>query len=198
VFAAFFLDRDLAQFLHRFEESPLVRLADAVPDLGKCAPVFFIALVLAAALWAAAGDRERFAKTTFVLGVGAFAASSAEVLKLLFGRVRPSELFNGGLYGFDFFGSTTGFDSFPSSHAAVAAGLAGSLAILSPPYRGTFFAVAAAIGFLKVVTGEHYFSDTLFGFAIGLAAVGCLSVGFERFGIRLKPSAPGDGRRSGQ
>jgi hypothetical protein len=37
----------------------------------------------------------------------------------------------------------------------------------------------------RVITGEHFVGDVLFGFAVGLAATWCLHVTFERLGLRI-------------
>lgn len=60
--------------------------------------------------------------------------------------------------------------SFPSGHAAVAAGMATALAWKYPHGLPVFAAVAACAAFQRVVTSAHYPSDVAFGAAIGIAA----------------------------
>jgi len=60
--------------------------------------------------------------------------------------------------------------SFPSGHAAVAAGMATALAWKYPHGLPAFAAVAACAAFQRVVTSAHYPSDVAFGAAIGIAA----------------------------
>lgn len=59
------------------------------------------------------------------------------------------------------------FQSFPSAHSAVAAGLAVGLAILYPRGRW-WFALLALLSLLqRIEAGAHFPSDTLFGAALG-------------------------------
>jgi membrane-associated phospholipid phosphatase len=84
------------------------------------------------------GDRLRTDRGMFILGCGVIAGFVAAKLKMIFGRPPPDALLNEGDYGFHFFSGGTGFDSFPSSHAAMAAGLAGALSAMWPAHRRLF------------------------------------------------------------
>jgi membrane-associated phospholipid phosphatase len=60
--------------------------------------------------------------------------------------------------------------SFPSGHAASAAAFATGVALEMPELAPGVIVLAAAVGASRVVTGVHYPSDVLVGFAIGIAA----------------------------
>jgi membrane-associated phospholipid phosphatase len=60
--------------------------------------------------------------------------------------------------------------SFPSGHAASAAAFATGATIEMPGLAAGVFALALAVGASRVVTGVHYPSDVLAGFAIGAVA----------------------------
>jgi membrane-associated phospholipid phosphatase len=60
--------------------------------------------------------------------------------------------------------------SFPSGHAASAAAFATGAAMELPGLAPGVLALALAVGASRVVTGVHYPSDVLAGFAIGAAA----------------------------
>src|SRR5258708_219508 len=60
--------------------------------------------------------------------------------------------------------------SFPSGHAASAAAFATGVALEQPALAAPVIVLAAAVGASRVVTGVHYPSDVLAGFAIGAAA----------------------------
>jgi membrane-associated phospholipid phosphatase len=60
--------------------------------------------------------------------------------------------------------------SFPSGHAASAAAFATGVAIEMPELAAGVIVLALAVGASRVVTGVHYPSDVLAGFAIGTGA----------------------------
>src|ERR1700733_4866870 len=60
--------------------------------------------------------------------------------------------------------------SFPSGHAASAAGFATGAALELPALAAPVGALAAAVGASRVATGVHSPSDGLAGFAVGAAA----------------------------
>ncbi|MFM1904755.1 MAG: Undecaprenyl-diphosphatase BcrC [Planctomycetota bacterium] len=63
--------------------------------------------------------------------------------------------------------------SFPSGHAAVAAGLATALAWKYPHGRWVFVGIAACAAFQRVASSAHFPSDVAWGAAIGVAAAAC-------------------------
>lgn len=64
--------------------------------------------------------------------------------------------------------------SFPSGHAAAAAGLAAALGWKYPRGRPAFATLAVLSAVQRVATSAHYPSDVCFGAAIGLAAAAAL------------------------
>lgn len=76
--------------------------------------------------------------------------------------------------------------SFPSGHAAVAAGLATALAWNYPHGRWIFITLAACAGFQRVASSAHYPSDVAFGAAIGVAAAAVCLGSAEPAGPRYK------------
>jgi membrane-associated phospholipid phosphatase len=118
----------------------------------------------------------------------------ANVAKLLVGRLRPHQLdWNAPLpstflvwlpwwmpqrLGRPY---TSDVQSFPSGHAAAAAGLAIGLACLYPRGRWWFACLAALAGLQRLAAEAHYLSDVLAGAALGcLAAAACLAAGADR------------------
>jgi len=72
-------------------------------------------------------------------------------------------------------GKTADLMSFPSGHAAVAAGMATALAWKYPHGLGVFAVLAACAALQRVVSSAHYPSDVAFGAAVGVAlAAACL------------------------
>jgi membrane-associated phospholipid phosphatase len=98
----------------------------------------------------------------------------ASVFDTFGGSVAAGAVGAGGLVG-----KSADLMSFPSGHAAVAAGLATALAWKYPHGTATFTALAAAAAAQRVVSSAHYPSDVAFGAAIGVA-VAALCLGGSR------------------
>ena len=169
-----------------------------------------IALILASLAWAIPAARPRLWR---VAACAAFPGLAADGIKLLVGRLRPAAFDVADLSAgratwlgwnprwFDPDGSAVGYlaESFPSAHAATAAGLAVGLAWLFPRARvpAACFAVLAMLQ--RVVGAAHWPSDVLAGAAIGLLLSQCLiySRAAERLFSRIEHrgvSAPGEPR----
>ena len=80
--------------------------------------------------------------------------------------------------------------SFPSGHAASAAAFATGVALEMPLLAVPVGALAAAVGASRVVTGVHYPSDVLAGFALG-AAAGAITLHWWP----LRPAQPAEAAR---
>ena len=126
----------------------------------------------------------RWAAATFAAGM------SANVVKLGVARVRPhavAEKMGTDLGSFasaadtfgPFFpplGASSAWQSFPSGHAATAAGLAIALSWLYPHARWAFFALAALACFQRLASHAHYLSDVCWGAGLGtVVALGVLA-----------------------
>lgn len=101
-----------------------------------------------------------------------------DLFKLIVPRVRPSKaILESANSFFDTFGRQlldsgshghSALMSFPSGHAAVAAGLAASLWWYLPAGRPAFVALAILASLQRVATNNHYVSDICIGAALGL------------------------------
>jgi diacylglycerol kinase family enzyme len=143
------------------------RVLDLVmPGLSRLADHGVLWIAVAAGL-RATGDRR--ARRAAWRGLGAMAAASAaaNILgKSLTARERPLVPVPAGRR-LEHPPRTT---SFPSGHAASAAAFATGAALEKPGLAAPVIVTAAAVGVSRVVTGVHYPSDVLAGFAIGAAA----------------------------
>lgn len=111
-------------------------------------------------------------------------------IKWLAGRNRPINLFEDGLFGFDFFKIAFLYEStsFPSGHAVTAFTLATAVSILYPRWKVTAFIAAALIALSRVVLTAHYFSDVIAGIAVGTICSLGIKYLFDRFHVDLNES----------
>jgi undecaprenyl-diphosphatase len=142
----------------------LAQFSDIGDRLGKGESLVILSLVLWAGgygfkhpQWAEAGWRSLIAH--------GFAALSATILKHVIGRPRPKFMHAGN---FEFSPvSGSGWDSFPSGHAAAAFAVATVLATKFPRARWPIFLAAAAIAASRIIRGSHYLTDVAGGAALG-------------------------------
>ena len=118
------------------------------------------------------------------IGVASLGAGVvANLGKLCLVRARPYHFDRNGdgwaTFGewFPGFGGSSHFQSFPSAHAATAIGLAMGLAWLYPHGRWLFFLFAVLAASQRIVSRNHYLSDTLWGAAIGYLVAWCCLYG---------------------
>jgi undecaprenyl-diphosphatase len=144
-------------------QSPV--LDEVMPRLSRAANHSVLWLGVAASLALTGSRRARRAAGRGLASVAVASAVSNVAGKGLTGRARPSaevpqarRLTHGQP-------RTT---SFPSGHAASAAAFATGAALELPALAVPVGALAAAVGASRVVTGVHYPSDVLAGFAIGV------------------------------
>lgn len=90
-------------------------------------------------------------------------------LKLLFGKARPSKLFDENLYGFRWFAAPNdyGMHAFPSGHTTTAFAVATALALLFPKYAVGFYVGAVLVGLSRIGILYHYPSDVVAGAMLG-------------------------------
>lgn len=89
------------------------------------------------------------------------------VLKIVVGRARPDFFINTGFYGCSFFeGFHHNFRSFPSSHAAIAFGIA----YLLNKRSLILYLIAALLTSSRLLLSAHYLSDVVAGALIGILA----------------------------
>jgi membrane-associated phospholipid phosphatase len=189
IIAQLFLDHWLVALVREFQSSPVVRALSLIPNRVQLSLLFTAGMVLLLAYRVTSGDRLRTDRGMFILGCGVVAGFAAAKLKIIFGRPPPEALLNEGAYGFHFFNGGIGFDSFPSSHSAMAAGIAAAVSIIWPTHRRIFIGSAVIVAASRFIIGIHYLSDALLGFAVGLGTVVLLQFVFSQCGIQLESKA---------
>ena len=203
VFIAY-LDRPAALWFHRLDAG-WHEFFKALSDLGAAGAYLVITFVAFAALRLAARigmfkARAGALKAYSMVAAFIFSAIAASgilinVLKVLFGRVRPKLLFRDELYGFDWFRLGADFHSFPSGHAQTITALMVALFILVPRFGVAYLVIGAAIAMSRAVVNAHYMGDIVAGaYAAAVMTMWVHSV-FARSGIDLKASMGGETQR---
>ena len=138
-------------------------LDEVMPRLSVAANNSRLWLAVAAGLAVTGGRPARRAALRGVasIAIGSLAANQAG--KRVTRRLRPTEEVAVGRRLVQLPRST----SFPSGHATSAAAFATAVALEVPALAAPVGVLAAAVGVSRVVTGAHYPSDVLAGFALG-------------------------------
>jgi diacylglycerol kinase family enzyme/membrane-associated phospholipid phosphatase len=148
------------------------RLLDlAMPRLSRLADHGLLWTGLAIGLWVTGDKRARRAAWRGIGGLAAASAAANMAAMGLAGRDRP-DVHVPACRQLPRAPRTT---SFPSGHAASAAAFATGVALELPRLAVPVIVLAAAVSASRVVTGVHYPSDVLAGFAIG-AGVGAATL----------------------
>jgi diacylglycerol kinase family enzyme/membrane-associated phospholipid phosphatase len=156
------LDRAIMARLAATDSAVLDRV---MPRLSEAANHSFMWLGIAAGL---AVTQDKWARRAALRGLAGIALASTAtnmVAKNLTRRVRPAGEVPAARRV-----SGVRTTSFPSGHAASAAAFATGVALELPSLAAPVGLLAGAVGASRVVTGMHYPSDVLAGFATGAAA----------------------------
>jgi undecaprenyl-diphosphatase len=144
----------------------LAQFSDIGDRLGKGESLVILSLALLAVGYGLKHPPWKDAGWQSLIAHG-LAALSANILKHAIGRPRPKFMHAGKLDLSPVSGS--GWDSFPSGHAAAAFAVAIVLATKFPRVRWPIIAMAVAIAASRIIRGSHYLTDVAGG-----AALGCL------------------------
>jgi membrane-associated phospholipid phosphatase len=181
-FAALCLDLPLAHWIGRKE------LPGDINKLCQLAEVFghgFGAAAIFLAVWVLAPNVRH--KLPRAIATAYAAGLAAIILKLIVARQRPhlaesmatADVAHTFTSWFPGLSVANGWQSFPSGHTALAAGLAIALAWLFPRGKWLFFSFAILAAAQRIASGNHFLSDVLWAAAIGsLVAIGCLPRGW--------------------
>jgi len=172
---AFAVDRRLAHVFREHIVPPWQTYIWRTTDWAKGAfwLVAALSIYLAAQLLMEFGEQtERLRALSdyaLVLLTSVLAASAVlHSTKFLIGRRRPRDEFQHGFYGFRFLAFSTQHDSFPSGHALTIFCVATVLTAVAPSFAPLWFAFASWLALTRALLTAHYFSDVLFGAALGL------------------------------
>ena len=158
------LDRAGVDWLAR-AQSPV--LDQVLPGLSRLADHSVLWLGVAAGLWATGRPRARRAAGQGLASVALASATANIIGKGLNSRRRPDDARIPLVRRLRHPPTSA---SFPSGHSASAAAFATAVTLEAPVLAPPVIVLAGAVGLSRVVTGVHYPSDVLAGFAIGAGA----------------------------
>ena len=110
----------------------------------------------------------------FLFSSVAASGLTADLIKYIGGRARPTLYFSDHLFGFDFFHWEYAWTSFPSGHSATAFSVAMFLSMLYPRWRFVAFFAALLIAFSRIFLSQHYISDVIAGSFLGIVSTALL------------------------
>jgi membrane-associated phospholipid phosphatase len=179
-----FIDLALARYVVANRDTFSEFAIKAIPDMGSPAALLSIVVPMTILTFVKA-EGVRANRVLWIFGTIVTAHGFCSILKFLFGRSRPELFFTKGVYDFDFLKVDYVFHSFPSSHAAICAGIATVAGAVHPERRLIMLTAGFALAFTPVVTGTHYLSDAVLGFGIGSASAWAFQMVLTRFHLPL-------------
>ncbi len=177
----FFLDIPLTIYCHHLSNPLILKLAQIVTQLGYgkyylgfSASAFIVFYIL--------NRPKSAAKALFFLASIVFTGIICDILKIIFSRARPVELFQNHLYGLYFFHFSSKMWSFPSGHATTAATIMIAASLFWPRLWPAFVTAMLVIAASRVIIGVHYLSDVMIGLYLGTSITLILAFFAQRKG----------------
>lgn len=187
-------DRPVALFFHH-EGTGIHSLFDLITRFGLGGPYLLaFAFAFVALHWGGALPRLKpFAATmrassavpAYLFTVVTVSGLAVDLMKVIFGRTRPTLFFSSHLYAFTWFATRADHWSFPSGHTVTVVALAAALARLWPRHLLFYVCLAALVAGSRLVVGAHFLSDIAAGAFVGVVSVHAVTLFFTRSGIDL-------------
>ncbi len=169
------IDRRASHYLYDHINARQWRFLDSITHLAKASHWLIAAIfVLLGTRWAMVhwGSTENLvlASQCAAAFIASLAIGSAilHAIKLFFGRRRPRDDFEMGLYGFMPFSFDLQYNSFPSGHSLTIACVAVIASAVWPAFAPFWFAIAFGLAMVRALLTAHYLSDVFFGIGVGL------------------------------
>lgn len=177
------LDRPIATAFH--DTGPTFQAAMAfVTAFGLGGPYLILTAAAVVICWI--GEHAPAARrAAYVFLVVAASGLFVDIIKPVFGRVRPTLLFSDHLYGFTGIGAHSNHWSFPSGHSTTVAALAWALSLLYPRLMPAWIAAALLVAFSRIALDQHYLSDVIAGLYFGVVFAWAIDGTFRANGIAL-------------
>jgi len=162
-----YVDIPVAKFFHSLHRDSFYALCNFLTHLGESQWYLIPSLLLFFVY--RRSDALIARASLFIFASVAASGILVNLVKMIFGRMRPKLFFNEGLYGFDWFHVGYAYASFPSGHATTLIGAWFAFALISPKYRIPFLVTGVLLALTRAVLSAHYISDILAGGALGAA-----------------------------
>ncbi|MCX6179844.1 MAG: phosphatase PAP2 family protein [Chlorobiales bacterium] len=163
-----FTDIKVALWFHTLNNTWPYDVFNVITDFGE-SQWYLIAGMLLFVIFRKTNPVRAYSGLFLSLSV-AVSGVSADIIKFIAGRARPTLYFSDKLYGFNFFHFEYEWISFPSGHAATAFSVAIVLTILCPKWRVPFLFAGILIAFSRIFLTQHYISDVIAGSLLGIAS----------------------------
>jgi len=180
VYSYLYLDKSLTLFFQSYEGSDLEAFFDFITEFGEgfywIVPTglmylfyrYFPLKFLPFSDWFIRNRLVDMRNAGFIALSALASGIAVNLLKLVFARYRPVELFQNDNFGFNWFDYGYRMASFPSGHSATAMSVAFALVLLFPRYTLLILPIGLLIVFSRVVVIEHYLSDVIMGGFVGV------------------------------
>lgn len=168
VFSYFYLDQTAAWWCHENISESYKKIFQIITEFGNSI-YYLIGFSLAFLLFHFLWKKPEWANISgFLFASVAISGIVGDIIKVIAGRYRPSELFEHGEYGFTFFHIHRAMTSFPSGHTVTVFSLAMAVTYFWPKWSLLVWICALLIGISRVVINAHYPSDIIAGVFIGV------------------------------
>lgn len=167
VVSGLFFDQKLAAHFRPLFGSPMHVTAIRATDVGR-AEIYFALAGLGFLAGFVLQKRAVWVPSTYALASLLVSGALVQALKHIVGRQRPyaDPLLSGT--SFNFFVGNYEWHSFPSGHSQVGFTVAAFLMAFWPRLTAVWILFASAVAMTRVMTLNHWLSDTFAGAAVGL------------------------------
>lgn len=143
---------------------------------------YIVPSLICAYVWWRRRNLVRMRASLLITGTWAVSGLSGLFFKHLFGRSRPSQYFAVQEYGFNWLQSDRPHTSFPSGHTTDVFAIATLLWLMFPKWRPVWMVWALLMALSRLVSQNHYLTDTIAAAALGITVAVCMRRGFIRIG----------------
>ena len=162
------VDKPIALWLHQHSQANISAIASFISSYFKGGTFYLPVVVIAGCCWLLKKQNTQlFYNSILLIFIFLVNAILGTVLKVVFSRARPYELYNNHVYGFHFLQIHANFWSFPSGHAFVASTFFSFIALIKPTLRWLCLLGILLMCAARMIVGAHYLGDVLFGSFLG-------------------------------